>query len=104
VPEELGNFAILLGCGYPKRRAFAYNITANATGVVGALLGFFTIHRLAAVVPYALAASAASFLYIAMADLIPCLRWSGFRSVCSNSAWLLTGLLTILLLGAIGSP
>ena len=71
VPQELGDFAILLHAGYSRTRALALNVLsalASALGAIAALVAFEITPR---ALPYFLALSAASFLYVSMADLIP---------------------------------
>jgi zinc and cadmium transporter len=71
IPQELGDFAILLHAGYSRGKALLLNVlsaTASAVGAVAAFMAFDTIPR---ILPYVLALAAASFLYVAMADLIP---------------------------------
>jgi zinc and cadmium transporter len=71
IPQELGDFAILLHSGYSRRQALILNVLsagASAIGAVVALTAFDFVPRL---LPYFLALAAASFLYVAMADLIP---------------------------------
>jgi zinc and cadmium transporter len=71
VPQEIGDFMILLNAGYSKRRALAYNALSGAAAVLGGVLGFFALRGAESVVPHLLALAAASFLYIAVADLVP---------------------------------
>ena len=71
IPQEVGEFAILLQAGYTRGKALMLNVlsaAASAAGAVAALLAFDMVPRL---LPYFLALAAASFLYVAMADLIP---------------------------------
>ncbi|MDA1186025.1 MAG: ZIP family metal transporter [Acidobacteria bacterium] len=71
IPQEVGDFAILLNAGYSRRKALLLNLlssAASAVGAIAALVAFDTVPRL---LPYFLAMAAASFLYVAMADLIP---------------------------------
>lgn len=71
IPQEVGDFAILLHAGYSRGRALLLNVlsaTASATGAISAFLTFDVVPHM---LPYFLALSAASFLYVAMADLIP---------------------------------
>ena len=71
IPQELGDFAILLHAGYSRGRALLLNVlsaTASAFGAIGAFVAFDFVPRM---LPYFLALAAASFLYVAMADLIP---------------------------------
>lgn len=71
VPSEVGNFAIMLHSGMSRARAFAWNLFSALGSVLGGLLGYLALSRLEPWLPYALGVSAASLLYVAVADLIP---------------------------------
>jgi zinc and cadmium transporter len=71
VPSEVGNFAIMLHSGMSRARAFGWNLFSALGSVLGGLLGYLTLSRLQPALPYALGVSAASLLYVAVADLIP---------------------------------
>ncbi|MBS1819518.1 MAG: ZIP family metal transporter [Acidobacteria bacterium] len=71
IPQEVGDFAILLHSGYSRRRALILNLASAAAGVAGSLLGFAAVSVLPSIRPFVLAFSSASMLYIAMSDLIP---------------------------------
>lgn len=71
IPQELGDFAILLQSGFSRRKAFIYNLLSSITTVIGATLAYFSLSSVQELVPYVLAIAAASFIYIAVADLIP---------------------------------
>lgn len=71
IPQEVGDFAILLNSGFTRARAFLFNVLASVTTVVGALIAYFSLQQTQAAVPYVIAIAAASFIYIAVADLIP---------------------------------
>jgi len=73
VPQEIGDFAILLDNGYGRMRAFVLN-TFQPHTLAGALVAYFWLGEMREAVPYVLAISAASFIYIAAADLIPSLH------------------------------
>jgi len=74
VPQEVGDFAILLEGGYSRARAFAYNAISSTCAVLGAILTCFFLVSLQSAVPYLMSFSAASFLCIALADLVPVRR------------------------------
>ena len=74
IPQEVGDFAILLDSGYSKGKAFFYNILASLTTVLGGVLAYFSLEDLHDSLPYFLALAASSFIYIAVADLIPSLH------------------------------
>jgi len=78
IPHEVGDFAILLHSGYSRSRALMYNAVAEGAGLVGAALAFTFVDALPRLAPYFLAFATASFLYVAMADLIPDLHRGTF--------------------------
>jgi zinc and cadmium transporter len=71
VPQEVADFAILLDNGYGRARAFALNALSASATLPGAIMAYFWLGATREAVPYMLALSAASFIYIATADLIP---------------------------------
>lgn len=71
VPQEIGEFAILLGAGYSRRRALLMNALSAMAGVLGAVVIFGATSLSPNAVSYVLALAAGNFLYVAMADLIP---------------------------------
>ncbi len=76
IPQEAGDFAVLLAAGQSRRKAVLLNITSAAAGVLGAALMLMFGSRLPDAVPYVLAFAAGNFMYVAMADLIPSLNRS----------------------------
>ena len=96
IPQELGDFAILLHSGLSKARAFAYNLLSSLATLPGAVIGWFWLAEVRQAIPYVLAISAASFIYIAVADLVPGLhRRTGARAVISQTLLILAGIATI---------
>jgi zinc and cadmium transporter len=71
IPQEAGDFAILLHAGYSRGRALALNALTGLAGAGGALLAVLALDSLPYLLPYSLAVAASGFLYVAMADLIP---------------------------------
>ena len=71
IPQELGDFIILLHSGFTRKKALFYNIFSSLGTVVGALLAYFALSDMQHVLPYILIIAASSFIYIAVADLIP---------------------------------
>jgi zinc and cadmium transporter len=71
VPSEVGNFAVLLHGGMSRARAFSWNLITALGAVVGGVVGYFALSAVQPALPYALGVSAASLLYVAVADLIP---------------------------------
>lgn len=71
IPQEMSDFVVLLHSGFSRAKALLYNVLSSLTTVVGALLAFYSLSALQDLIPYVLAVAAASFIYIAVADLIP---------------------------------
>jgi zinc and cadmium transporter len=71
IPQELGDFAILLHAGYSRRKALLLNVMSGLASAGGALIAVVAVKLVPLLLPYCLALAAASFLYVAMADLIP---------------------------------
>jgi zinc and cadmium transporter len=71
IPQEVGNFAVLIHSGVGRRRALLLNLLTSLTAVIGGLVGYFALEEAQIALPFALAVAAASLLYVAVADLIP---------------------------------
>lgn len=71
IPQEVGDFAILLQSGFTRAKALFYNILSSVTTVVGGVLAYYSLTDATHILPYVLAIAASSFIYIAVADLIP---------------------------------
>jgi zinc and cadmium transporter len=96
VPQEIGDFAILLESGYSRSRALILNTLSAATTLPGAVLAYFWLAEATSMMPYVLALSAASFIYIAMADLIPSLhRRASLAESAQQTVLLILGIATI---------
>jgi zinc and cadmium transporter len=71
IPQEVGNFAVLLHSGMSRQRALLMNLVTSLTAVLGGILGYAALEKSLAALPFALAVAASSLLYVAVADLIP---------------------------------
>lgn len=74
VPQEAGDFAILLAAGWARARALFWNGVSSLASVAGGLTGYMALERAESWVPVIITIAAASFLYIAIADLMPRLK------------------------------
>ncbi len=74
IPQEVGDFAILIKNNYTKKRAFMLNIVSGLSSLAGGILTFFFMSTLTHLTPYIMSISAASFIYVAVSDLIPHLQ------------------------------
>ena len=101
VPQEVGDFLVLLHSGYSKRDALALNVLSSLAMMVGGVLAYFTLHTVQHWIPSLLALAAASMLYVAVADLIPGLhRRPEIHATIQQAALIATGVATIWGVGA----
>ncbi|MDP2133736.1 MAG: ZIP family metal transporter [Sulfuritalea sp.] len=91
VPQEAGDFAILLAAGWKRGRALFWNGVSSLTAVAGGVIGYFALDNARGWIPYILTIAAASFLYIAIADLMPRLKRET-RSIGWHGILLATGI------------
>jgi len=98
IPQELGDFGILIKSGYSRSKAFFLNALSGATAIVFGVAAFYTLDTIRSMIPYALAFSASSFLYISLADLIPEMhRKTTLKDSLSQVLLILSGILIIYL-------
>jgi zinc and cadmium transporter len=98
LPQEVGDFAILLNSGYSKRRAFTLNLLSSLTAILGAIAAYLFLNIMEKATPYIMAVAAASFLYIALADLVPGLsRPRTVAQIVRQSLLVAAGIATIVL-------
>lgn len=71
IPQEVGDFLILLHSGYSRARALAFNLLSSLATLIGAMLAYFALSELHEWIPSLLCFAAASMIYVAVADLIP---------------------------------
>ena len=101
--HETGDFGILLHSGYSKKKAFTYNIISSSTTIPAAIISYFILGPIEFVVPYLLAISAASFIYIALSDLTPDLhQHTDFKYILRQLLVILAGILLMAFLLSIG--
>jgi zinc and cadmium transporter len=74
IPQQVGDFAVLMHSGYTRRRAFAYNMATGVATLIGGLAGYAALASMQEMLPTVLALASASLLYVAVADLIPSLH------------------------------
>lgn len=74
VPQEVGDFLILLHSGYSKKQAFIFNLVSSLATLAGGLIAYFALQYVISWIPYILGLAAASMIYVAVADLIPSLH------------------------------
>jgi zinc and cadmium transporter len=96
VPQELGDFGILIKSGYSRKKAFWFNALSGATAIIFGIVAYYTLDSVKSLIPYVLAFSASSFLYIALADLIPEMhRKTSLKASLSQIVLITIGILII---------
>lgn len=102
IPQEVGDFAILLHSGYSRGKALFYNIVSSLATVVGGVLAYFSLGDLHGILPYFLTLAASSFIYIAVADLIPSLHQkTDLKTSLQQIGFILAGVALILVMQGI---
>ncbi len=96
IPQEVGDYIVLLNAGLSRGRALAYNAISGLAAVLGGVLGYFLVGPWTELFPYLLVVAASSFIYVAVADLIPQLQHRlTLRETVAQLAWLAAGLAII---------
>ena len=104
IPHEVGDFMILLNAGFTRKRAFIFNLLSGLSAVCGGFVGYFVLEATQSLLPYALVLAAASFIYIALSDLLPeMMRRSSLRKSLPEVGLILVGVaLAALATGVLG--
>ncbi|MBY0572235.1 MAG: ZIP family metal transporter, partial [Undibacterium sp.] len=71
IPQEIGDFIVLLNAGFSRKRAYLYNLLCSLMAVLGGVLGYFTLDKASSLIPYVLVLASSGFIYIAVSDLMP---------------------------------
>ncbi len=96
IPQEVGDFLILLHSGYSKQKAFLFNLISSVATLVGGLAAYFALQEMQSWIPVILALAAASLLYVAVADLIPGLhKRTEIKATLQQVSLISLGILTI---------
>ncbi len=100
IPQEAGDFIILLNSGYTRRKAFLVNLLSSFATLVGGVLAYFMLHQMDFMILPLLALASASMIYVAMSDLIPGLhKRPEIRATVQQVVLILLGIGTIWLVG-----
>jgi zinc and cadmium transporter len=107
VPHHMGDLVVLRATSGTQRAALVKVSLAGTVTAIGGLAGYFLLSRLEAFLPYFLVAASSSFLYVALADLIPQLQKRlGLKETATQISWLVAGIalvkLVTLLAGELG--
>jgi len=74
VPQEAGDFAVLLAAGWKRARALFWNGISSLASIAGGVIGYFALEQALDWVPYIITVASASFVYISISDLMPRLK------------------------------
>ncbi|HMN77879.1 MAG TPA: ZIP family metal transporter [Burkholderiaceae bacterium] len=103
IPQEVGDYIVLLNAGLSRRRALLYNALSGLSAVAGGVLGYFVVGQWEALFPYLLVIASSSFIYVAVADLIPQLQQRmSFGDTAAQLAWLAAGMGIIVIVVRLG--
>ncbi|MCS6763046.1 MAG: ZIP family metal transporter [Candidatus Protistobacter heckmanni] len=103
IPQEIGDFIVLLNAGFSKMRALIYNFSSTLAAVAGGVLGYLLLGGLSGVIPYLLVLASSSFIYIAVSDLMPQMqKRPEARETLIQSLLVAAGIGTVLLLTQAG--
>ncbi|MDM4767236.1 ZIP family metal transporter [Pelomonas sp. SE-A7] len=104
IPQEVGDYIVLLNAGFSRGKALFYNAVSGLAAVAGGVLGYFVVGPWEAMFPFLLVAASSSFIYVAVADLIPQLqRRLPWRDTAAQLAWLAAGLALVTVVVRISS-
>jgi len=102
IPQEVGDFLVLLHSGYSRTRAFVLNVLSSLGSVAGGLIGYFALQGYERWEPVLLGVVAASMIYVAVADLIPGLhRRPELRATAQQALLIAAGVGVIALVGSL---
>jgi zinc and cadmium transporter len=101
VPHHIGDLAVLRQTSSSRRAALVKVSLAGAVTPLGGLVGWWLVERLVDYLPYFLVVASSSFVYVALADLIPQLQKRlGARETLAQVAWLLAGIALVTVVSA----
>ncbi len=102
IPQEVGDFLILLHSGYSRKKALWFNLGSSLATLLGGVLAYYFLQQMQSLVPYILSIAAASMLYVAVADLIPTLhKRTELKATVAQLALICLGVVSIVLVGAV---
>tara|TARA_Y100000310_G_C20588320_1_gene766605 strand:- start:16 stop:759 length:744 start_codon:yes stop_codon:yes gene_type:complete len=99
IPQELGDFGVLVHGGFSKAKALFYNLLSQLACVVGGVIGYFLSTSIGGIIPYILPFAAGGFIYISASDLVPKLHnESEIKKSLSSFAFFILGVIIVLLI------
>ena len=102
VPHHIGDLVVLRHTSGTSRAALVKVSLAGTVTAIGGVVGYFLVTQLQDYLPFFLVAASSSFVYVALADLIPQLQKKlGFRDTVAQVAWLLAGIALVTLVSSL---
>ncbi len=102
VPHHMGDLVVLRQTSGTQRAALVKVSLAGTVTALGGLVGYFLVAQLEDYLPYFLVAASSSFVYVALADLIPQLQKRlSLKETVSQVLWLGTGILLVTLISGL---
>ncbi len=99
IPQEIGDFIVLLNAGFSRKRAYGYNLICSLMAVAGGLLGYATLENASQWIPYVLVLASSGFIYIAVSDLMPQMqRRATLRETITQVILITLGVVAVLIL------
>jgi len=93
IPQEAGDYIVLLNAGFSRGKALLFNAMSGLAAVAGGVLGYFAVGPWESLFPYLLVVASSSFVYVAVADLLPQLQQRlSARETAIQIGWLALGL------------
>lgn len=99
IPQEVGDFIVLLNAGFSRTRAYVYNLISSLMALIGGLVGYFALASASYLIPYALVLASSGFMYIAVSDLMPQMqRHASLRESITQALLIALGIGIVLML------
>jgi zinc and cadmium transporter len=99
LPQEVGDFVVLLNSGYTRARAYLLNLLCSLMALIGGVLGYFMLDEASNLIPYVLTFASAGFLYVAISHLMPQLqRKATLRDSLPQIGLIAIGILVVVLI------
>lgn len=101
IPQEIGDFIVLLNAGFSRTRAYVYNLLCSLLSVAGGVLGYYTLDKATNLIPFVLVFASSGFIYIAVSDLMPQMqRRATMRETIPQVVLIALGVVIVLFLTA----
>lgn len=98
VPQELGDYGVLIYGGLSPKKALRLNFLVSLTSILGGIFGFFLLEKFDFFIPYIIGLTAGNFLYLALTDLIPELHKKvSIKSNIEKTLFILIGIFLMIL-------